>query len=255
MSLTLEPLLDRSNPSIVVGTSKEFLTRNQGNVDENYDRLLGLNLIIAKIFFELSEWMSLPPNLLDTFLEFFENALVGKFGRAGQPGKAVWEEHLVRLLPFILKFLSHGTSYWTSRLLQAFTETFRESKPGSLLKLACLSAIEDMLTPIQNLLSMDETSNLENLELQDNLLAWIRYLPLLLFQFGNKHPSCSQVVVILIRKSVLYLNFLHLTEFWESNVLDLKSGFRYLLSTKMFNVHHRLRYAFNFVLDSVLCCC
>ncbi|KAK7407066.1 hypothetical protein VNO78_08706 [Psophocarpus tetragonolobus] len=163
--------------------------------ERDYDRLLGLNLIIAKIFFHLNEWMSLPPNLLDTFLEFFENAMLGKLGRAAQPGKAVWEEHLVQLLPFIPKFISHGTSYWTSRLLQAFTQTFRESKPGSLLKLACLSAIEDMLTPIQNLLSMDETSNPENLELLDALLDWIRYLPMLLIQLGDKHPSCSQVAL------------------------------------------------------------
>jgi hypothetical protein len=32
--------------------------------------------------------------------------------------------------------------------LQAFTQTFKGSKPASLLKLACLSAIEDMLTPV-----------------------------------------------------------------------------------------------------------
>jgi len=41
-------------------------------------RLLDLNMVIAKIFFELNEWMCLPPNLLEKFLEFFENALLGK---------------------------------------------------------------------------------------------------------------------------------------------------------------------------------
>ncbi|RDX92488.1 Testis-expressed protein 10, partial [Mucuna pruriens] len=162
--------------------------------ERDCDRLLDLNMFIAKIFFELNEWTCLPPNLLEIFLEFFENALLGKFCRAGQSGKAVWEEHLVQLLSFIPKFVSRGASYWTSRLLQAFTQTFRESKPGSLVKLACLSAIEDMLTPIQSMLSM-ETSNQENLQLQDALLAWIRDLPLLLIQLGDKHPSCSQVVL------------------------------------------------------------
>ncbi|KAL2576601.1 hypothetical protein AAZV13_16G085400 [Glycine max] len=117
-----------------------------------------------------------------------------KFCRATQSGKAVWEECLVQLLSFIPKFLSRGASSWTSRLLQAFTQTFRESKPGSLMKLACVSAIEDMLTPIESMLSI-ETSNPENLELQDALLAWIRELPLLLIQLGDKHPTCSQVVL------------------------------------------------------------
>jgi len=41
-------------------------------------RLLDLNMVIAKIFFELNEWTCLPPNLLEKFLEFFENALLGK---------------------------------------------------------------------------------------------------------------------------------------------------------------------------------
>lgn len=162
--------------------------------ERDCDRLLDLNMVIAKIFFELNEWMPLPPNLVEMFLEFFENALLGKFYRDSQIGKAVWEEHFVQLLPFIPKFVSRGASYWTSRLLQAFTHTFRESKPGSLLKLACLSAIEDMLPPIQRMFSK-ETTNPENLQLLDALLAWIRDFPLLLIHLGDKHLACSQVVL------------------------------------------------------------
>ncbi|XP_027349391.1 uncharacterized protein LOC113860993 isoform X2 [Abrus precatorius] len=162
--------------------------------ERDYDRVLDLNMVIAKIFFELNECICLPPDLLERFLEFIENALLGKFCRAAQSGKAIWEKHLVQLLSFIPKFVSHGASYGISRLLQAFTQTFRESKPGSLLKLACLSAIEDMLTPIQSMLSL-ETSNPENLELQNALLAWIRDLPLLLMQLGDKHPACSYVAL------------------------------------------------------------
>ncbi|KAK7339876.1 hypothetical protein VNO77_20562 [Canavalia gladiata] len=162
--------------------------------ERDYDRLLDLNMVIAKIFFELNEWICLPPDLLEKFLEFIENALLGKFCRAAESGKAVWEKHLVELLSFIPKFVSFGESHWTSRLLQAFTQTFRESKPGSLLKLACLSAIEDMLTPIQSVLSQ-ETRNPENLELELALHAWIGDLPLLLIQLGDKHPACSQVAL------------------------------------------------------------
>ncbi|KAK7294692.1 hypothetical protein RJT34_17585 [Clitoria ternatea] len=161
---------------------------------KDYDRLLDLNMAIAKIFFELNEWIFLPSDLLEKFLEFIEDALHGKFCSAAESGNTVWEKRLVQLLSFIPKFVSRGASCWTSRLLQAFTQTLRESKPGSLLKFACLSAIEDMLTPIQTMLSL-ETSNPENLELEGALLAWIRELPLLLIQLGDKHPSCSQVVL------------------------------------------------------------
>lgn len=111
-----------------------------------------------------------------------------QFGSTAQSGKTVWEKHLVQLIPFIPKYISRGASVWTSRLLwvwlatwilifyfiesywldiliyykcskdailtynlqpmQAFTHTFKESKPSSLLKLACLSAMEDMLTSV-----------------------------------------------------------------------------------------------------------
>lgn len=170
------------------------LDPGHGLPQKDYDRLLDLNLVIAKIFFELNEWICLPPFLLEKFLEFLENALLGKFGRAAQSGKAVWEKHLIQLLRFIPKFLSRGASDWTSRLLWAFTQTFKESKPGSLLKLACLSAMEDMLTPIQSMLSQ-ETNNPQNVELQKALCVWIEELPLLLIQLGDKHPTCSLALV------------------------------------------------------------
>lgn len=51
----------------------------------------------------------------------------------------------------IMFFLSRGFDVAINMELwhlQAFTQTFRESKPGSLMKLACVSAIEDMLTPV-----------------------------------------------------------------------------------------------------------
>ncbi|XP_052728910.1 uncharacterized protein LOC108329266 isoform X2 [Vigna angularis] len=154
-------------------------------------RLLDLNMVIAKIFFELNEWMCLPPHLLERFLEFFENALLGKFFWTTQSAKAVWEEeHLVLLLPFIPKIVSRGAGDWTSRLLQAFTLTFRESKPGSLLK-ACVSAIEDVLTYMEGMHSTG-TSNPQYIVLQEALRAWTGDLPRLLIQLGDNHLACSQ---------------------------------------------------------------
>ncbi|KAE9590793.1 putative pre-rRNA-processing protein IPI1/Testis-expressed sequence 10 protein [Lupinus albus] len=158
------------------------------------DRLADLNMVVAKLFFDVNELRCLTPDLLEKLLDFLENALLGKACRVSQSGKAVWEKHLVQLLPFIPKFISRGESFWISRLLQAFTKTYRESKPGSLLKLACLSAIEDMLSPIQSMLSLDTTTP-ESFDLQDALIAWISELPQLLIQLGVENPACSQAVL------------------------------------------------------------
>ncbi|BAT82241.1 hypothetical protein LR48_Vigan07g234800 [Vigna angularis] len=162
-------------------------------------RLLDLNMVITKIFFELNEWMCLPPHLLERFLEFFENALLGKFFWTTQSAKAVWEEeHLVLLLPFIPKIVSRGVGDWTSRLLQAFTLTFRECKPGSLLK-ACVSAIEDVLTYMEGMHSTG-TSNPQYIVLQEALRAWTGDLPRLLIQLGDNHPACSQALIRLLHR-------------------------------------------------------
>ncbi|XP_061338015.1 uncharacterized protein LOC133284896 [Gastrolobium bilobum] len=182
--------------------------------EKDCDRLLDLNMVIAKIFFELNEWICLHPDLMKKFLEFIENALLGKLCRAKQSGTAVWEKHLVQLLPFIPNFLFLGATYWTSHhsskknknwpscLLKAFTHTFRESKPDSSLKLACVSAIEDMLNhyisaslKVANTHSLEST---ENSEFVDALLAWTRELPLLLIQLRDNHPVCSKAVLHLL---------------------------------------------------------
>lgn len=47
-----------------------------------------------------------------------------QFCRAAESGKAVWEKHLAQLLSFIPKFVSHGASYWTSRLLWVWLSTW-----------------------------------------------------------------------------------------------------------------------------------
>ncbi|XP_028777518.1 uncharacterized protein LOC114734142 [Neltuma alba] len=162
--------------------------------EKEYDRCLELNMVVMKIFFQLNERICLPLDLLEKFLEFLDNALLGKVCEASQSAKPVWEKHLIQLLPYIPKIVTYEACYWTPRLLQAFTQTFRESKPASLLKMACLSAIEDMLTSIQGKLHLDASSP-ENLEFQDALIAWIRELPLLLVQIGDKHPAFSQEVL------------------------------------------------------------
>ncbi|KAI4300557.1 hypothetical protein L6164_033924 [Bauhinia variegata] len=187
--------------------------------EKDDDRYLTLNMVIAKIFFQLNELICLPPDLLEKFLGFMENALLGKICRPAQSGNAALEKYLVQLLPFIPKLVSHVAGYWKYHLLQAFTQTLRESKPGSSLKMACLSSIEDMLTHIQAKLGLD-ASNPENLDLQDALIAWIAELPLLLIQLGDKHPACSMVV-------------LH---------LQLRIGQCALLSSSLVHVYNNMQY-------------
>ncbi|MED6111713.1 hypothetical protein PIB30_054890, partial [Stylosanthes scabra] len=86
--------------------------------EKDYIRLVDLNMAVAKIFFELNEWICLPPDLLEKYLEFMEHALFGKVGDDARSDNAVSEKRLIQLLPFIPKFVSRGASYWTTRLLQ-----------------------------------------------------------------------------------------------------------------------------------------
>ncbi|KAJ7974885.1 testis-expressed sequence 10 protein [Quillaja saponaria] len=155
------------------------------------DRYFVLNIVIAEIFFQLSEWICPPPDLLEKYLEFIENALVGKNCSVMRSGKGIREKHLVSLLPFIPRLVSHVASDWKYRLLQAFTKSFKESSPESLFKLACLSTIEDMMIPKHDKLCLDPS----DLNISDHQIAWIRELPLLLIMLGNKHPSYSEVVL------------------------------------------------------------
>lgn len=41
-----------------------------------------------------------------------------------------------------------------------------------------------------------ETNNPQNVELRKALCVWIEELPLLLIQLGDKHPTCSLVIMI-----------------------------------------------------------
>ncbi|XP_034224935.1 uncharacterized protein LOC117634806 isoform X2 [Prunus dulcis] len=103
-------------------------------------------------------------------------------------------KHLISLLPFVPKLVSQVPDDWKSRLLQAFTEAFKDCNHVSPLKLACLSIMEEMLVPRQDVLYLDPSVP----EIFDFQIAWIRELPMLLILMGDKNPSCSQVVLHLL---------------------------------------------------------
>ncbi|XP_015900414.3 uncharacterized protein LOC107433628 isoform X1 [Ziziphus jujuba] len=155
------------------------------------DRYFTLNTVFTEIFLHLCEWICPPDVLLERFLDFIESALLGKICSGTRSGKAIEEKHLLLLLPFIPKLVSQVATEWKFRLLQAFTKKFEDCNPESSLKLAFVSTIEKMLIPREDMLYLDASA----LDLLDHQIAWIRQLPLLLIQLGDKHPSSSQVVL------------------------------------------------------------
>ncbi|ESR43310.1 hypothetical protein CICLE_v10011038mg [Citrus x clementina] len=157
------------------------------------DRFFILNIVITEIFLRCSEWICPPGFLLEKFLQYIENALLGSTCSDSRSGKAVWEKHILLLLPFIPKLVLQVASDWKSCLLQAFTKIFEGCNPQSSLKLACLSAIEEMLIPGDDMVYPDASDPLFEYQ-----ITWIRALPQLLILLGDKHPSSSQVVLHLL---------------------------------------------------------
>lgn len=153
-----------------------------------------LDTVITEIFLHLSKWICPPGVLLEKFLDFLENALLGKICSDTRSGKAIQEKHLISLLPFVPKLVSQVANDWKSRLLQAFTKTFKDCNPVSSLKLACLSTMEEMLVPRRGMLCLDPRDP----EILNFQISWIRELPLLLIQLGDKNTSYSQVVLHLL---------------------------------------------------------
>ncbi|XP_038692073.1 testis-expressed protein 10 homolog isoform X2 [Tripterygium wilfordii] len=155
------------------------------------DKYFVLNILITKIFFHLTEFSWPPSDLLEKYLAFIEDALLGKICRDMRTGKPFQERNLISLLSFIPKLVSQLAGDWRSRLVQAFTKTFKDCNPESSLKLACLSTIQKMLVPEEEV-PLQFASDPTTLDYQ---IAWMRELPKLLVALGDKHPSSSQAVL------------------------------------------------------------
>ncbi|CAK9180770.1 unnamed protein product [Ilex paraguariensis] len=159
--------------------------------DKDEDRYFILNVIITVIFLRLSDWICPPTPLLEIFLEFMESSLSEKIQTESQSVKSFHGKHVLALIPFIPKLIMRVADNWKSCILQAFTKVFESCSPESSLKLACLSAIEEMLVPKHGWLYLD-ASDPKILEYQ---LNWIRELPSLLILLGDRHPLCSKAVL------------------------------------------------------------
>ncbi|KAJ9546961.1 hypothetical protein OSB04_019504 [Centaurea solstitialis] len=72
--------------------------------------------------------------------------------------KAFFQKHSLPLIPFIPKLIIQVDDTWKLHILQvflivptlAFTEVFKKCDPESSIKLVCLSAIEEMLSPLSS---------------------------------------------------------------------------------------------------------
>ncbi|KAM7265835.1 hypothetical protein ACFE04_003518 [Oxalis oulophora] len=169
--------------------------------EKDEDRYFVLNSGITEIFLRCSQKALLEevcPNvgLLDSFLEFIESALLGKICSATKSGKATWNKHVLSLITFVPKLViqvSYFRSGWRSRLLQAFTQTFQDCNPGSSIKFACISLLEEMLIP-----GSDRLSDPGDPEMSNFRITWMRVLPSLLLLLDDKHPSSTQAVLCLM---------------------------------------------------------
>ncbi|KAI7991081.1 Testis-expressed protein 10 [Camellia lanceoleosa] len=133
------------------------------------DKYFAINILITEIFLHTTDWQC-PAICSGT-----------------ESGKAFHEKHILSLIPFIPKLVLQVAGFWKSRILQAFTETFKSCNLESSLKWVCLSAIEQMLVPRQGLKQLDASDP----ELLDYQITWMRELPLLLIMLDDKHPLRS----------------------------------------------------------------
>ncbi|XP_019164020.1 PREDICTED: uncharacterized protein LOC109160228 isoform X3 [Ipomoea nil] len=155
------------------------------------DRYFKLNIVITEIFLKISHWDHPPPALMEKFLEFIEISLSEKICHHMESSKVIHEKQLLALVSFTPELIMRVSGFWKSRILEAFTKAFKSCSPESLMKLACLSAIEEMMFSEHDWLYLD-TSDPELLHYQ---ITWIRELPSLLIVLGDKHPLSSKTVL------------------------------------------------------------
>ncbi|MCE0480943.1 hypothetical protein HAX54_038252 [Datura stramonium] len=179
--------------------------------EKDGERYFMLNIVITEIFLQLSYGSELPPALLERLLEFTESSLSEKIFNGRESGKVHHEKHLIPLVAFIPKLIMQVSKEdqdgqeikienckhliplvaWKYRILQAFTSAFKKCSPESSIKLACLSAVEEMLLPEQNCLYLDP----KDLEISKHQITWISELPKLLVLLGDKHPLHTKAVL------------------------------------------------------------
>ncbi|KAG6474470.1 hypothetical protein ZIOFF_068407 [Zingiber officinale] len=177
------------------------LIANKGQRDDRLnnqddDKYIILDIKIAEICLCLTKWVNGIDFLSDKLVEFIEYLLL--------VGTNTWEKgthmenHIVSLLPFIPRLLSQITANGKTRLLEAFTCSFKECRVDSRLFTAYLSVVEELLlVTINTGLQMHASSYQDHLSHE---IAWMRELPRILLHLSDEHPSNTMVVLkVLLR--------------------------------------------------------
>ncbi|VFQ59440.1 unnamed protein product [Cuscuta campestris] len=183
------------SPAVLKKLWDEFpLSTGHGLLEKGNDRYFRLNIVITEIFLKLSSWNHPPLALMEKFLEFIESSLFAKNFHRKESGKVTHEKQLLTLVSFTPELVTGLSGVWKSRILQAFTKIFKNCSPESSLKLACLSAIEEMMFS-DKCCPFLGTTHTSHPEMLDHQITWIRELPSLLIVLGDKHPVTSKTVL------------------------------------------------------------
>ncbi|CAN1234391.1 Testis-expressed protein 10 [Linum perenne] len=168
-------------------------TRDHSGKDD--DRYFILNTLITEIFLCTKEWIEPSADMFVKYLAFMKYVLETLQISDKESGKtAIREKHMLPLIPFLPKLVSQVTENWKAQLLQAFTKTFQDCSPDSKIKMVFLQVIEEMLLSGE----AEWDLNASNSELFNCQISWMRELPQLLIQLGDRNPSSSQAVLRLI---------------------------------------------------------
>ncbi|CAA7396006.1 unnamed protein product [Spirodela intermedia] len=168
------------------------------SLEKGDNRYFILNIMLAQIFFHLPKIMDDTTFLKEKFLEFIERPLCCQVSGNAESGGVIQEKYIISLIEFIPGLVSQMMGYWKARLLQAFTGVFENCRVDSKLMFACLSALMQMLLPrhVQSV----QSSSFNSEEMLCYQVVWLRKLPEVLLQLGDKHPSVSKVILeILLR--------------------------------------------------------
>ncbi|CAN1234390.1 Testis-expressed protein 10 [Linum perenne] len=130
-------------------------TRDHSGKDD--DRYFILNTLITEIFLCTKEWIEPSADMFVKYLAFMKYVLEISDKESGKT--AIREKHMLPLIPFLPKLVSQVTENWKAQLLQGEAEW-------------------DL--------------NASNSELFNCQISWMRELPQLLIQLGDRNPSSSQ---------------------------------------------------------------
>ncbi|CAN1144099.1 Testis-expressed protein 10 [Linum perenne] len=181
----------RISPTVKKLLSLFPLNSTRDHTGKDDDRYFTLNILISEIFLCTREWMEPSADMIVKYLAFMKYVLKNS---DMESGKIVREKHMLPLIPFLPKLISQVSKEWKAQLLQAFTKTFQDCSPDSKIKMVCLEVIEEMLFSGESEWDLNASDSV----LFNCQISWIRELPQLLIQLGDRHPSSSKVLLRLI---------------------------------------------------------